>query len=116
VTRDENCIFCKIFAARSSPKRSRAPTTRSSFGISTRRRRRTCSSCPDATPRTSATSSPSPTPHEVGELFALASNAGRAASPDGYRVVVNEGHEAGQTVFHLHLHVLAGRRMGWPPG
>jgi len=55
-------------------------------------------------------------PHEVGELFALASQAGRAASPGGYRIVVNEGREAGQTVFHLHLHVLAGRRMTWPPG
>ena len=58
----------------------------------------------------------SATPQEVGELFTLASNTGRAASPDGYRIVVNEGYMAGQTVFHLHLHVLAGRRMHWPPG
>lgn len=34
----------------------------------------------------------------------------------GYRVVVNCKEEAGQTVFHLHFHVLAGRTMGWPPG
>jgi histidine triad (HIT) family protein len=34
----------------------------------------------------------------------------------GYRVVVNCNEEAGQTVFHLHLHLLAGRRMHWPPG
>ncbi|QER42402.1 histidine triad nucleotide-binding protein [Thermodesulfobacterium sp. TA1] len=34
----------------------------------------------------------------------------------GYRVVVNCKEEAGQTVFHLHFHVLAGRGMGWPPG
>ncbi len=34
----------------------------------------------------------------------------------GYRVVVNCKEEAGQTVFHLHFHVLAGRPMGWPPG
>ena len=34
----------------------------------------------------------------------------------GYRVVVNTGPEAGQTVFHLHLHVLGGRAMAWPPG
>jgi len=53
----------------------------------------------------------------VGALFALASKVGREASEAGaYRIVVNEGAEAGQTVFHLHLHVLAGRRMGWPPG
>jgi histidine triad (HIT) family protein len=53
----------------------------------------------------------------VGALFVLASKVGRQASASGaYRIVVNEGEEAGQTVFHLHLHVLAGRRMGWPPG
>ncbi len=34
----------------------------------------------------------------------------------GYRVVVNNGEDAGQTVFHLHFHVLGGRKMGWPPG
>ena len=33
-----------------------------------------------------------------------------------YRVVVNDGAEAGQEVFHLHMHVLAGRAMSWPPG
>lgn len=56
------------------------------------------------------------TPAEVGSLFALASKAGRDASGGGYRVVVNEGVDGGQTVHHLHLHVLAGRRMTWPPG
>lgn len=34
----------------------------------------------------------------------------------GYRVVTNIGRDAGQTVFHMHLHVLGGRRMAWPPG
>ena len=34
----------------------------------------------------------------------------------GYRVVANVGPDAGQTVFHLHLHLLGGRAMGWPPG
>jgi histidine triad (HIT) family protein len=55
-------------------------------------------------------------PAEVGDLFTVASNAGRAASAGGYRIVVNEGPDAGQTVFHLHLHVLAGRALSWPPG
>jgi len=35
---------------------------------------------------------------------------------DGYRVVMNCGESAGQTVFHLHLHLLAGRALNWPPG
>jgi histidine triad (HIT) family protein len=44
----------------------------------------------------------------------LAREAGYADS--GYRVVMNTNKEAGQTVFHIHLHVLAGRALGWPPG
>ena len=35
---------------------------------------------------------------------------------DGYRVVVNTGAAAGQTVFHIHFHILGGRNFGWPPG
>ncbi len=43
----------------------------------------------------------------------LAEGAGLAG---GYRLVINVGDDAGQTVPHLHVHVLGGRRMGWPPG
>lgn len=35
---------------------------------------------------------------------------------DGYRLVINQGLDAGQTVDHLHAHLLGGRPMGWPPG
>jgi len=35
---------------------------------------------------------------------------------NGYRIIINTGEEAGQTVFHIHLHVLGGRPMLWPPG
>lgn len=44
----------------------------------------------------------------------LARDAGYGES--GFRVVMNHGREAGQTVFHIHLHVLAGRALEWPPG
>ena len=53
---------------------------------------------------------------EAGALFSLASRIGAQAPGDGYRIVVNEGPDGGQTVHHLHLHVLAGRRLRWPPG
>jgi len=35
---------------------------------------------------------------------------------DGYRIVINNGPGAGQTVFHIHVHLLGGRRFSWPPG
>ncbi|GAB4377415.1 MAG: histidine triad nucleotide-binding protein [Elainellaceae cyanobacterium] len=35
---------------------------------------------------------------------------------DGYRVVINNGPDGGQTVYHMHLHILGGRQMKWPPG
>jgi histidine triad (HIT) family protein len=44
----------------------------------------------------------------------VANNEGHAE--DGYRTVINSGTGAGQSVFHLHVHVLAGRPMNWPPG
>ncbi len=36
--------------------------------------------------------------------------------PKGYRLVINNGRDAGQTVFHLHIHLLGGRPLAWPPG
>jgi histidine triad (HIT) family protein len=42
--------------------------------------------------------------------------AEEAIADSGYRVVFNTGTGAGQTVFHVHAHVLGGRRMAWPPG
>jgi len=35
---------------------------------------------------------------------------------NGFRVVINDGKDSGQTVFHLHIHILAGRELTWPPG
>ena len=49
-------------------------------------------------------------------LFAAAAEIARGAGYDDYRLVFNTGAGVGQTVFHTHLHVLAGRAMGWPPG
>jgi len=53
----------------------------------------------------------------LSKLFAAARRvADEAGLENGYRVVTNIGPESGQTVFHLHFHVLGGRPMGWPPG
>ena len=52
----------------------------------------------------------------LGALLAGAAEAARRDGLTGYRVVVNNGSEAGQSVWHLHLHLLGGRRMTWPPG
>ena len=54
----------------------------------------------------------------VGRLFLVARDLAteHGYSEEGYRLVVNTNAGAGQTVFHLHLHLLAGRRFTWPPG
>jgi histidine triad (HIT) family protein len=54
----------------------------------------------------------------AGSLLLLAAQiaAQEQLAARGYRVVINTGSGAGQSVFHLHLHLLSGRPMGWPPG
>ncbi len=53
----------------------------------------------------------------LGHLWLVIRNLARQMKLDrGYRVVVNCGGEGGQTVDHLHFHLLAGRQMTWPPG
>ncbi len=54
----------------------------------------------------------------MGKLMLAAKEvaAAEGLSAKGYRVVVNCNRDAGQTVFHIHLHVLGGRYLGWPPG
>jgi histidine triad (HIT) family protein len=42
--------------------------------------------------------------------------AAKLAGGKDFRLVINNGDDAGQTVFHLHMHVLTGRKFGWPPG
>lgn len=53
---------------------------------------------------------------EEGMLGRLLSVAGKVVKDRDFRVVINNGADAGQTVYHLHLHVLSGRHFGWPPG
>ena len=52
----------------------------------------------------------------VGRLLLSAARIARARGLESYRLVVNNGEGAGQTVFHLHVHLLGGRPFAWPPG
>jgi histidine triad (HIT) family protein len=54
----------------------------------------------------------------VGQLFIAAAKLAkqRGHAENGYRLVMNCNRDAGQTVFHVHLHLLAGRTLEWPPG
>lgn len=57
-------------------------------------------------------------PSVAGKLFTMVREVAEAEgiAESGYRLVVNTGDDGGQTVHHLHLHLLGGRRLGWPPG
>ena len=61
---------------------------------------------------------PSDQPDLAGDLFAAVREVARLEGLDrgGYRTVINCREDGGQEVFHLHLHVLGGRKMIWPPG
>jgi histidine triad (HIT) family protein len=53
----------------------------------------------------------------LAELFDVANRIAREEGLDkGYRLVINNGALAGQSVMHVHLHLIGGRRLGWPPG
>jgi len=52
----------------------------------------------------------------MGHLYGVINQIAAARGLNDFRTVVNTGAGAGQTVFHLHIHLLGGRGMGWPPG
>ncbi|CAK9006519.1 Adenylylsulfatase HINT1 (HIS triad family protein 3) (Histidine triad nucleotide-binding protein 1), partial [Durusdinium trenchii] len=52
----------------------------------------------------------------LGHLLYVASRVGKDECPEGYRIVINDGKHGAQSVYHLHVHVMGGRQMGWPPG
>ncbi len=52
----------------------------------------------------------------VAHIFTVIAKLAKEQGLESYRVVSNVGEQAGQTVFHLHFHVLSGRDMAWPPG
>mmetsp|Transcript_14329 Transcript_14329/g.41358 ORF Transcript_14329/g.41358 Transcript_14329/m.41358 type:complete len:201 (+) Transcript_14329:115-717(+) len=52
----------------------------------------------------------------LGHLMYVAQELGQKECPDGFRITINDGKDGAQSVYHLHLHVMGGRQMAWPPG
>lgn len=114
--RDPDCLFCKIVAGEIPSERVHEDDTVVAFR--------------DVAPRAPTHVLVVPRRHVTdvhalsdadGDLLAklfgvVRSVADREGLRNGYRVVTNVGEESGQSVFHLHLHLLGGRPMAWPPG
>ncbi|XP_044739271.1 uncharacterized HIT-like protein slr1234 [Chrysoperla carnea] len=52
----------------------------------------------------------------LGHLILTAKNLAKERAPDGYRLVINNGVNGCQSVYHLHIHIVGGRQLNWPPG
>ncbi len=52
----------------------------------------------------------------LGHLLLVASKVAQGEGLDSWRTIINTGAQAGQTVFHLHVHIIGGRDLNWPPG
>mmetsp|Transcript_26707 Transcript_26707/g.40378 ORF Transcript_26707/g.40378 Transcript_26707/m.40378 type:complete len:219 (+) Transcript_26707:318-974(+) len=52
----------------------------------------------------------------LGHLMYVAKDLGKKECPDGFRIIINDGKDGAQSVYHLHLHVMGGRQLSWPPG
>lgn len=113
----ENCLFCKIIAGAIPAKKvfeddlmvaieDIAPKAPLHLLLMPKRH---FENCLDMTEQDEAV---------VGHLFRVAGDLARerGLGEGGFRLVQNNGADAGQTVFHLHVHLLAGRELQWPPG
>ena len=52
----------------------------------------------------------------LGHLLLIGTKVANSAGLKSWRTIINTGEEAGQTIFHLHIHIIGGRQLGWPPG
>jgi histidine triad (HIT) family protein len=117
VSLDPHCVFCKIIQKKIPSKIVYEDTTVTAFE--------------DVNPQAPVHTLVVPNKHIpdinsmteadrelIGHLFLTAIKIAKKNGLDskGYRMVINNGSGAGQTVFHLHLHLLSGRSFTWPPG
>ena len=111
----DNCLFCRIASGEIPSKKVAETTEAMAF-------RDIDPKAPThilVIPRTHVGSlAEASDPAMLGDLLSFAASVARSEKLDGtgYRVVINTGRDGGQTVDHLHLHVLGGRHMTWPPG
>jgi len=113
----EDCLFCKIFA-REIPAKE---VFRDEEIVAFEDIRPVAPTHVLVIPKEHVTGIHDLTPAHATMLGRMVQVANRVADErkidrDGYRLVFNKGPHAGQTVYHLHLHLLGGRTMGWPPG
>jgi histidine triad (HIT) family protein len=116
VPTDPDCLFCQIASgAIPADVVHETPTT-----VAFRDRNPQAPTHVLVIPRSHRPDAASLAEAEPGVVADLVTAAARVAAHDGlgdgYRLVLNTGREAGQTVFHAHLHLLGGRSLGWPPG
>ena len=52
----------------------------------------------------------------LGHLLLKSTEVAHAAGLESWRTIINTGEDAGQIVFHLHIHIIGGRKLSWPPG
>ena len=52
----------------------------------------------------------------LGHLLLKGTEIAKNLGLESWRTIINTGEESGQTVFHLHIHIIGGRKLGWPPG
>jgi histidine triad (HIT) family protein len=117
MSEEDNCLFCKIRDGKIAAKLLHRDDQVLAFSDIAPRAPfhalvvplRHISSLADAVPEDAEL---------LGRLMLTGARLAREAGhvPSGYRVVMNVGPGAGQSVFHIHLHVLAGRVLTWPPG
>lgn len=112
---DPDCLFCKI-VAREIPGEIVAETDRALAFRDVNPQAPTHVLVVPRDHHPNAAALAAADPESMAHLVEVAGQVAAREGVQDYRLVFNTGAGAGQTVFHVHLHVLAGRSLGWPPG
>ena len=116
MVRDPNCVFCKIVAGEIEAKFVHRDDDLIVIVDVSPQAPKHLLVIPAAHYPDPATFVSQAEPALVAKVYTFATQVGREQSANGFRIVTNQGVDGGQTVGHMHVHVLAGRQMNWPPG